>query len=284
MNILSIDSSTKNLGVAVSRDEKLLSEAVDRSGMKHMVRVMGLLDSVLSKAGLSLGDIDAFSVNLGPGDFTGTRIGVSVIKMLSWLEGKPAFGINSLDAFALGIGIKNISLIIRFLSRNIPVLIMPCLDVRKGEVYFAFYSIGTGACGERKYVAKIKVKKRTYVIRREGKRFLVPGESLKDFLEGLFTGEVLKIPEAKDEYHSPVMIIGGSCWEGYGKILGDIIRQNKGFYLDRKNIYPQAGYLNICAYFNKIREVEPKNLVPVYIREFVPFGRQKKNSRQQPVG
>lgn len=279
MNILSIDSSTKNLSVAVSRDEKLLSQKVDHGGMKHMARVMGLVDRALSRAGLSLVDIDTFGVNLGPGDFTGTRIGVSVIKILSWIEGKNAFGINSLDAFALGIGIKNIGLAARCLSRNVPVLIMPCLDVRKGEVYFSFYSISHGAGGKRKYMAEIKVKKRTYFIRREGTRFLLPGRSLKDFLKGLFAGKVLKVPETEDIYHSPVIIIGGSCCEGYKKILWEIIRQKNGFYLDRKNIYPQAEYLNVCAYYNKIRKVKIQNLVPVYIREFVPFGKREKNSR-----
>jgi tRNA threonylcarbamoyl adenosine modification protein YeaZ len=279
MNILSIDSSTRNLSVAVSRDEKLLSKEADRSGTKHMVRVMGLVDRALSRAGLSLVDIDTFGVNLGPGDFTGTRIGVSVIKILSWLEGKAAYGINSLDAFALGIGIKNIGFVARCSSRNIPVLIMPCLDVRKGEVYFSFYSISPGAGGKRKYTAEIKVKKRNYLIRSEGERFLVPGRSLEDFLKRLFAGKVLKIPKTKYVYHNPVIIIGGSCCESYKKILGEIIRQNRSFYLDKKNIYPQAEYLNICTYFNKGRGIKAKNLVPVYIRDFVPFGRQEKNSR-----
>ena len=86
MNILSVDSSTRKLSVAVSRNEELLSEAVDHTSMKHMVIIMGLLDRALFKAKLTLGDIDAFGVNIGPGDFTGTRVGVSVIKILSWLE------------------------------------------------------------------------------------------------------------------------------------------------------------------------------------------------------
>jgi tRNA threonylcarbamoyl adenosine modification protein YeaZ len=279
MNILSIDSSTRNLSVAVSRDERLLSQEVEHGGMKYMVRIMGLVDRALYRAGLSLADIDAFGVNLGPGDFTGTRIGVSIIKTLSWLEGKAAYGINSLDAFALCIGIKNIGFVIRCLSKNTTALIMPCLDVRKGEVYFAFYSIESGAGGKSKYMAEIKAKRRTYVIRRESERFLVPGKSLKGFLEGLFAGEVLKIPEAKEGYYSPVIIIGGSCCESYKKTLEEIMRQNKSFYLDSKNIYPQAEYLNICVYFNKVRKVEAPNLVPVYIREFVPFGRQEKSSR-----
>lgn len=277
MNILSIDSSTKKLSIAVSRDEKLLSEAVNYSSMKHMVMVMDLLDRALSKARLTLGDIDAFGVNLGPGDFTGTRVGVSIIKILSWLEEKPAFGMDSMDVFALGIGLKNINLIIRCVNKNTQVLLMPCLDVRRGEVYFAFYSIKPESNSNNKYMAKIRVRGSTYVIGREGKSFLVLGRDLKDILDRLFTGEILKIPESEGEYESPGIIIGGSCCESYRKVLGDIIRKNKGFYLDRKNIYPKAEYLNICTYINKVRGVKTKNLVPVYIREFVPFGGEYKN-------
>jgi tRNA threonylcarbamoyl adenosine modification protein YeaZ len=278
MNILSIDSTTGNLSVAVSKDEKMLSKEMDRSGAKHMVRVMGLVDRALSRAGLSIADIDIFGVNLGPGDFTGTRIGVSVIKILSWLEGKVAYGVDSLDVLALGMGIKNISFIARCLSKDTPALVMPCLDVRKGEVYFAFYSIGPKARAERKYIAEIEFKRSTYVIRRKGKRFLVPGKNLNDFLVGLFSGKVLKIPEAKSIYRSPVITIGGSCCQSYKKIMDEIVGQNKNFYLDRKSIYPEAEYLNLCSYFNKLREAEAQNLVPVYIREFVPFGRRKETA------
>ncbi len=100
-NILGIDSSTGRLSVAVNRNEELLSEMTDDDSMKHMVNIMGLLDGTLRRAKLTIRDIDVFGVNLGPGDFTGTRIGISVIKTLAWLERKPSFGVNSLDIFAV---------------------------------------------------------------------------------------------------------------------------------------------------------------------------------------
>src|SRR4030065_2413283 len=142
-NILGIDSTTGRLSVAVSRNEELLSETTDCDSMKHMVNIMGLLDSTLRKAKLTLKDIDVFGVNLGPGDFTGTGIGISIIKTLAWLEKKPSFGINSLDVFVVGINLDNKKFISQCLSKGIPVLVIPCLDVRKAEVYFAFYDITT---------------------------------------------------------------------------------------------------------------------------------------------
>ncbi len=272
MNILGIDSSTGRLSVAVSRNERLLSESSDYNSMKHMVNIMGLLDRTLRRAKLTLKDIDIFGVNIGPGDFTGTRIGISIIKTLSWLEGKPAFGINSLDIFALGISMENKKFISCCLKKKIPVLVMPCLDVRKGEVYFAFYNITSKLSSGGKYLARIETGGRHYFINKVGENFLVHNNDLKDSLNKLTEKGILKIPGSGDEYRDPKVLIGGNCCASYGKILSVAARQNNIFNLDKKTVYPRARYLNICAYFNAVRKVETGNLIPIYVREFVPFG------------
>src|SRR4030043_830802 len=190
MNILSIDSSTKRLSAAVSSNDILLSEATGNGGMNHMVNIMGLLDRALAKSKLTLKEIDIFGVNSGPGDFAGTRIGVSVIKILSWLEGKPAYGINSLDAVALGIGFKNSGFIARALRRNSSVMVMPCMDVRRAEVYFAFYNITTGEPDDKDaYLARIGSGRRSgrkcYFIKKTGDNFLPSHNNLKSLLNNL---------------------------------------------------------------------------------------------------
>ncbi len=278
MNILSIDSSTKKLSVAVSSNDRLLSEVTGNGGMNHMVNIMGLLDRALSKSKLTLKGIDIFGVNTGPGDFTGTRIGVSVIKILSWLEGKPAYGINSLDAVALGIGLKNSGFIAKALRRNSSVMVMPCMDVRREEVYFAFYNITTREPDDKDaYLARIGSGRRSgrmcYFIKKTGKNFLTRYDNLKNLLNNLTENEILKVPGSPFEYKNPEILIGGNCYLSYGKILSGIVKQGKIFSLDKKTACPQAGYLNICAYFNALRKVEAGNLVPVYVREFIPFGR-----------
>ncbi len=271
MNILGIDSSTGKLSVAINQNERLLSEIVSCKGMEHMVNVMDLLDRALRRAKLTLKDIDIFGVNLGPGDFTGTRIGISIIKTLSWLERKPAFGINSLDIFALGISLKNSNFIAHSIKKNIPVLIMPCLDVRRGEVYFAFYNITSGRNSEGKYLARIETGGRYYFINKVGENFLIHHSSLEELLGKLTESRILRIPESRDEYKDPRVLIGGNCYVSYGKVLSDVLRQSSIFNLDKKVSYPQARYLNICAYFNAAGGVETGNLIPVYVREFVPF-------------
>lgn len=285
-NILGIDSSTGKLSVAVSRNEMLLSEMTDCDSMKHMVNIMDLLDRTLRKAKLTIKEIDIFGVNLGPGDFTGTRIGISVIKTLAWMERKPSFGINSLDVFAVGISLGNEKFISQCLNKDISVLVMPCLDVRKAEVYFSFYEItaGTGNVikekkgAERKSRIGIEIRDRRYIINKVGENFLMHNTGLKGFLNKMAANGILNIPGSKDGYKNPVVLIGGNCFSSYRNTISDAVRHNNIFKLDKKTAYPSAGYLNICAYSNAEREAESGNLIPVYVRDFVPFGGRADNA------
>lgn len=284
-NILGIDSTTGRLSVAVNRNEELLSEMTDYDSMKHMVNIMGLLDGTLRRAKLTIRDIDVFGVNLGPGDFTGTRIGISVIKTLAWLEKKPSFGINSLDVFAVGISRENKKYISQCLNKGIPVLVMPCLDVRKAEVYFAFYDITAEINKEKrekkeyerkKYLAGIEIGGKRYVINKVGENFLMHNNELKGFLSKITVNGILNIPGSGEEFINSKVLIGGDCFSSYGKTLSDAARQNNIFRLDKKTTYPRARYLNICSYFNSEKGMEGGNLIPVYVREFMPFGGMKK--------
>lgn len=284
MYVLSIDSSTKKLGVAVSRNDRLLAEITSDSGMNHMVNIMEMLDGVLSKSRLSLKEIDVFGVNSGPGDFTGTRIGISVIKILSWLEGKPAYGINTLDVIALGTGIKNSSFVEKTLKKNSSVMVMPCMDVRRDEVYFAFYDITreqpeskkNGEDENNRYLARVGSGRTRYYIKKVGKNFLTHHDNLKNLLNELTNNEVLRIPGSPAEYAKPEILIGGNSYLSYGKTLLDIVKNSRIFSLDKKTAVPDTAWINICTYFNAIKKVETRNLTPVYVREFIPFGGGKK--------
>ncbi|MEA2015230.1 MAG: tRNA (adenosine(37)-N6)-threonylcarbamoyltransferase complex dimerization subunit type 1 TsaB [Actinomycetota bacterium] len=276
MNILSIDSSTRFLSVGVSRDGRLLSEVNDRGKSGHMVNIMGMAESALRGAKLALKDIDVFGVNEGPGDFTGTRIGVSVIKTLSWLESKPAFGINFLDSHALGMCLGNSSYIVKSIKENIPVMVMPCLDVRKEEVYFSFYEIGresgNGSENDDDYIAEIRQKKGNLFVRRKGRRFLTRYDNLRNVLNAEVKNGFLKKTADSSEKGNLRIIMGGNCYISYPEVISGIAGKSKIFILDKKEYLPRADYLNVCAYYRKAMKVETRNLIPVYVREFIPFG------------
>ncbi len=93
-------------------------------------RLMGELDGLLTRNGLTLQDLTALAVGLGPGSFTGVRVGVTTAKTLAQVTGKPLVGIGTLDAYAA----------VWLTHGNTPIV--PVLPSRRGEVYAAVYRNG----------------------------------------------------------------------------------------------------------------------------------------------
>ena len=104
MNILMIDTSGPACGVAIVRDGKRVYEAALESGMTHSQRLMPMVDAALNMAGMTAQDIDLFGAVVGPGSFTGVRIGVSTVKALAHAAGKPCVGVDALEALAMNAG------------------------------------------------------------------------------------------------------------------------------------------------------------------------------------
>jgi tRNA threonylcarbamoyladenosine biosynthesis protein TsaB len=128
MKVLSVETSTMLGGAAVMDEASgLVAEIKLNVKTTHSERLMSAIDTVLRQSDLSLDDIDAFSVAIGPGSFTGLRIGLSTVKGLSYATGKPIVTVPTLEAFALN-----------FSYSTHPVCLM--LDARKSEVYAAVFT------------------------------------------------------------------------------------------------------------------------------------------------
>ena len=97
--------------------------------MTHSERLLGAIELVLREAHCAMEDLDRWAISLGPGSFTGLRIGVSTVKGLAIPNRKPVTGVSTLDVLASQ-------------TSPTPFLICPILDARKGEVYTAFYRYG----------------------------------------------------------------------------------------------------------------------------------------------
>lgn len=106
MMVLGFDTSTELLTMAVVEDEQLVGELTVRSARGPVEHLVVLLSDFLEQLGLSVWDMAAFSVGLGPGSWTGTRIGVTSGKVLAFATGKPICGISSFDALVYGSGIQ----------------------------------------------------------------------------------------------------------------------------------------------------------------------------------
>ncbi len=99
MKILSVDTSTKFLTLAVYNEGRVCEYNLE-TGNRLSVLLVPHIKIVLKAAGMSLRDIDYFACGLGPGSFTGLRIGVSAVKGFSFALNKPVIGIPTLDALA----------------------------------------------------------------------------------------------------------------------------------------------------------------------------------------
>lgn len=131
MKILAVDTATRIAGAAVLDDNSLLAESWLNTGRTHSQKFMPLLSGMLKNLDLTMQEIDCFAVTVGPGSFTGLRIGIATVQGFVLATGKPAVSIVTLDA----------------LAENLPGcagLVCPILDARKDEVYTAFYRWQSG--------------------------------------------------------------------------------------------------------------------------------------------
>ena len=100
MHTLAIDSSARACSCAILKDGKLLGEGFIDVGLTHSRTLMPLVESILKSADMALSDVDRFAVSVGPGSFTGVRIGVSAIKGMAFALDKPCVGVSTLLAMA----------------------------------------------------------------------------------------------------------------------------------------------------------------------------------------
>lgn len=131
MKIMAFDTAAAVAAVAVVEDTKLLGEYIINNKKKHSEKLMPMAESLLKDLSLSPSDIDVFAVSVGPGSFTGIRIGVSTVKAMAYATGKRIAGIPTLDALAF----------------NAPLyggIVCPLIDARNDQVYTALYKNENG--------------------------------------------------------------------------------------------------------------------------------------------
>lgn len=131
MIILSVDSATPVAGVAILDEHKILAENFLNTGNTHSEKLLPLIDQTLKEVKLTLKDMDGIAVSIGPGSFTGLRIGLATAKGLAQVTGLKVVAIPTLDALAQNlVGFHG--------------YICPILNARKSEVYTALYETKAG--------------------------------------------------------------------------------------------------------------------------------------------
>lgn len=126
MRILALDTSSMMGSVAVADEEKVIAEELLNIEVTHSERLIPSVDAVLEKAGISISGVDGFGVAIGPGSFTGLRIGIAAVKGFAFCTRRPVVGISSLAALAYNL-----------CGSEKPVISV--LDARRGEIYVGVY-------------------------------------------------------------------------------------------------------------------------------------------------
>lgn len=126
MLVLGIETSTQVSSVALGAREGLVGSMVLARGRGHAEFLMPAIRSLCDQAQVSLDRLSGVAVGLGPGLFTGMRVGIATAKTVAQVLKAPIVGISSLDLLAFSV-------------RYTPRLICACIDARRGEVFAAFY-------------------------------------------------------------------------------------------------------------------------------------------------
>lgn len=125
--ILGVDTTTPAGGVALLKGPELLSEINQDSAMTFSVRLLPAIQFLLEANEMTIQDLGGFAVAVGPGSFTGIRIGLSTIKSFAFSSGRPVAPVSTLAALA------------RKIQHPHNRLICPLLDAKKNEVYAALF-------------------------------------------------------------------------------------------------------------------------------------------------
>ncbi|WP_312907465.1 tRNA (adenosine(37)-N6)-threonylcarbamoyltransferase complex dimerization subunit type 1 TsaB [Tissierella praeacuta] len=126
MKILALDTSTMMATCAILDENRVLGEYSLNQEETHSEKLVPMVKEVLGSLDLKVSDIDLYGVAIGPGSFTGLRIGVATVKAFAHLFNKPVVGISTLEALAF----------------NLPYgeTIIPMIDARRDRVYTGIYT------------------------------------------------------------------------------------------------------------------------------------------------
>ncbi len=126
MKILAFDGTAKAATVALTDCDRTLGYYTVDNGLTQSELLLPMAENLLSSLKLTFSDVDIFATSVGPGSFTGVRIGVSLVKGLAFGKNIPCVGVSTLEALA-----ENL--------KPLKGILVPCMDARRGQVYSATF-------------------------------------------------------------------------------------------------------------------------------------------------
>lgn len=124
--LLAIDTSSLVLSCALAEKDRLVAEWTVQKRLTHSEQLIPHLDEMMKEAGVEKKQITGIAVSIGPGSFTGLRIGLATAKMASYIWKVPVVGVDTLEALAWNMA-------------GAQAFILPLMDAQRGNVYAALY-------------------------------------------------------------------------------------------------------------------------------------------------
>ena len=121
MNILALDCAVTRISLAVKTESKFISSTYD-IGMRQSEILVPSIDELLAKAELTPAELNASVLTIGPGSFTGLRLGISALKAIELAYNVPVYGVSSLEAYA-------------YPYKNLDLPLLSCIDANKDKFY-----------------------------------------------------------------------------------------------------------------------------------------------------
>ncbi|KAB3532065.1 tRNA (adenosine(37)-N6)-threonylcarbamoyltransferase complex dimerization subunit type 1 TsaB [Alkaliphilus serpentinus] len=192
MKLLALDTSSMVATVAIMEEDKLIAETVLNHKKTHSSQLMPLIKEALDNCGLTPADIDYFAASLGPGSFTGLRIGITTIKAMAQALNKPVVGVSTLDALAY----------------NLPCsegILCPIIDAQRDNLYTARYKWKKQELNRISDYDILHIDELIDVLNNQNEKIIFLGDGINQFqqiLEGslkekaLFPHNALSIPRA----------------------------------------------------------------------------------------
>jgi tRNA threonylcarbamoyladenosine biosynthesis protein TsaB len=137
MLVLALDTTTREGSCALARDGRVLREQVSEAAQAQAARLPGDLKTLLEHEGVTLADIDVYAVSIGPGSFTGLRVGIATMQGLAFAAGKPLIGVSALDALHARANEQ-----VHAQMHEAAPAIATWIDAWRGEIYAALYEDG----------------------------------------------------------------------------------------------------------------------------------------------
>ena len=196
MKILAIECSAKPCSVAIIEDSKILASSFTNVGLTHSQTLMPMVEDALKTSLNSIGDIDGFAVSVGPGSFTGIRIGISAVKGMAAPSKIPCAEISTLRGMA-----EN------YIDTD--CIVCAVMDARCSQVYNALFDIQNGEikrlCDDRALMCD-ELKNEIDTLSKNGKKIVIVGDGTEVFYPFVKDIENVSLSHESRRYQNAVGI------------------------------------------------------------------------------